>query len=265
MTGPGLAMSRSLGDLQAHQVGVSHLPDVKRHDLGPEDKLLLIASDGVWDMFSNEEAVDIVARTCGADGQADANLACQQLCAAAKRTWEIRESRIDDITAVMILLPQRRKAASLQPTTPQNLGAPSPVPPETGAMVEVQDRVVKTVTVEDNGGPNRSVPPEARYPSLQTPPTPPRFNQSSVSPPRDVSRTPSHILYSVEAEPRPAEPTYNDNYIPAYSSQQPKISEEDPWTKLRDDALRTIGMVPDKAEGQRVGANQRNEEECVIQ
>ena len=57
---PGLAMSRSLGDEIAHTIGVNCCPEVSRFTLGPDDKFLVVASDGVWEYLSNEEVGRIV-------------------------------------------------------------------------------------------------------------------------------------------------------------------------------------------------------------
>jgi serine/threonine protein phosphatase PrpC len=63
---PGLAMSRSLGDMVAHSVGVSSEPgkhknliyvEIHRHKLSPDDKFMILASDGLWEFVSNEEAI----------------------------------------------------------------------------------------------------------------------------------------------------------------------------------------------------------------
>ena len=47
-------MARSLGDLVAASVGVSPEPEVLDFDLEPDDKFIVIASDGVWEFLSNE-------------------------------------------------------------------------------------------------------------------------------------------------------------------------------------------------------------------
>lgn len=47
-------MSRSLGDEVAHSVGVSSVPEVKQFLLCPDDKFIVIASDGVFEFLSNE-------------------------------------------------------------------------------------------------------------------------------------------------------------------------------------------------------------------
>ena len=53
-------MSRSLGDGLAHTIGVSWEPEVKQLVLEPSDKFIVIASDGVWEFISNEEAAIIM-------------------------------------------------------------------------------------------------------------------------------------------------------------------------------------------------------------
>ena len=57
---PGLAMSRSLGDLVAHSIGVSTSPEIMRFELSPDDKFIIIASDGVWEFLSNQDIARIV-------------------------------------------------------------------------------------------------------------------------------------------------------------------------------------------------------------
>ena len=51
---PGLAMTRSIGDMAAVSVGVTAEPEIKVFaNLSPADKFLVIASDGIWDRLSN--------------------------------------------------------------------------------------------------------------------------------------------------------------------------------------------------------------------
>jgi serine/threonine protein phosphatase PrpC len=49
---PGLAMSRSFGDYVASQVGVISQPEVMKHTLRPQDKFMVVASDGIWEYTS---------------------------------------------------------------------------------------------------------------------------------------------------------------------------------------------------------------------
>jgi serine/threonine protein phosphatase PrpC len=58
---PGLAMSRSIGDTLAHSVGCSCEPDITFQILTPSDKIVLLASDGIWEFLSNQVVANIVA------------------------------------------------------------------------------------------------------------------------------------------------------------------------------------------------------------
>ncbi|CAK9049970.1 Probable protein phosphatase 2C 73 (AtPP2C73) (AtPPC6, partial [Durusdinium trenchii] len=59
---PGLAVSRSLGDGAARALGVTAIPVVTKHHLQPQDKFLIIATDGLWDSLDNQEVIRIVAK-----------------------------------------------------------------------------------------------------------------------------------------------------------------------------------------------------------
>lgn len=59
---PGLAMTRSLGDVVAKSVGVTYEPEIKVFsNLTKNDKVVVIASDGIWDRIENDEMVRIIA------------------------------------------------------------------------------------------------------------------------------------------------------------------------------------------------------------
>jgi len=60
-------MSRSIGDTIAHDFGVSSEPEFSRHHLTENDKFLIVASDGIWDVISSEEAVKIVGKALDKD------------------------------------------------------------------------------------------------------------------------------------------------------------------------------------------------------
>jgi serine/threonine protein phosphatase PrpC len=54
-------MARSFGDLVAASVGVSPEPEVLDFELDPDDKFIVIASDGVWEFLSNEQVFILVS------------------------------------------------------------------------------------------------------------------------------------------------------------------------------------------------------------
>eukprot|EP01006_Ploeotia_vitrea_P023221 TRINITY_DN55665_c0_g1_i2.p1 TRINITY_DN55665_c0_g1~~TRINITY_DN55665_c0_g1_i2.p1 ORF type:complete len:337 (-),score=193.33 TRINITY_DN55665_c0_g1_i2:164-1174(-) len=95
---PGLAMSRSFGDLLAASVGVISTPDVTKQELTDEDQLLILATDGLWEFISNQEAVDLIK------GTKDPKSACEMLIKEATERWKKEEEVIDDITCLVVWL-----------------------------------------------------------------------------------------------------------------------------------------------------------------
>ena len=64
-----LSCSRSLGDpelkINAGKPILSSLPEVSQHLLQPDDLFVVVACDGVWDVLTDQQAVDIVLRNWG--------------------------------------------------------------------------------------------------------------------------------------------------------------------------------------------------------
>jgi serine/threonine protein phosphatase PrpC len=57
---PGLAMSRSFGDLCACRAGVIQDPEIIEHKLSKDDRAIVLASDGVWEFLSSEDVMNIL-------------------------------------------------------------------------------------------------------------------------------------------------------------------------------------------------------------
>lgn len=76
---PGLTITRSLGDLLAHHIGVSSEPDVKVHDIIQGDRYLMIASDGIWSHVSCEDMGEIVSEFGIKDPGASCELVGQKI------------------------------------------------------------------------------------------------------------------------------------------------------------------------------------------
>lgn len=85
-----LAVSRAFGDknLKTH---LRSDPDVTSADINPDIELLILASDGLWKVMSNQEAVDIAKKI------KDPQKAAKQLAAEALE----RDSK-DDISCVVV-------------------------------------------------------------------------------------------------------------------------------------------------------------------
>ena len=99
---PGLAMSRSFGDGVACRVGVNAIPEQREITLTPDDKVIVLASDGVWEFMENEEVAAIVYPFFLLK---NAEKAAETLVRAAFKTWKREESySIDDITCIVIFI-----------------------------------------------------------------------------------------------------------------------------------------------------------------
>jgi serine/threonine protein phosphatase PrpC len=82
---PGLAMSRSIGDIVSARVGVISSPEISLYKISKNDKFLILASDGLWEFVSNEQAVQIVSRFWSIG---DADGAVDELVRIASHYWE---------------------------------------------------------------------------------------------------------------------------------------------------------------------------------
>ncbi|KFM28949.1 Protein kinase and PP2C-like domain-containing protein [Auxenochlorella protothecoides] len=59
----GLSVSRAIGDLDLRQDGLIPDADKLEVDLRPQDDFVILASDGLWDVMTNQEAVCLVQDT----------------------------------------------------------------------------------------------------------------------------------------------------------------------------------------------------------
>ena len=53
-----LAVTRAFGDHSLRQSGLIAVPHIVKYTLKPFDKFLVIASDGVWDELSDQDAIN---------------------------------------------------------------------------------------------------------------------------------------------------------------------------------------------------------------
>ena len=97
---PGLAMARSLGDFRLKRYGVVSEPQVAHRRITAGDLFIILATDGVWDVLSNEEVVSIVCTTPRKQH------ASKAVAEAAAQRWRTRypSSRVDDCSAVCLFL-----------------------------------------------------------------------------------------------------------------------------------------------------------------
>jgi len=96
---PGLAMSRSLGDVVAHSVGVLSEPEFTERDLDPAtDKFVVVATDGLWEFVTNTETAVIVSE------DATPMDSVNNLATEAYKRWMKEENLVDDTTIITAYL-----------------------------------------------------------------------------------------------------------------------------------------------------------------
>ena len=59
---PGLAVSRSIGDNFAKNIGVTYEPEVTKYKLKKEDKIIVIGTDGLFNCLTNDEIIEILGK-----------------------------------------------------------------------------------------------------------------------------------------------------------------------------------------------------------
>jgi serine/threonine protein phosphatase PrpC len=96
---PGLAMSRSIGDMDAKKLGVIPNPQIIEYNINENTKYMLICSDGIWEFINNEEAMKIGNKFYLRN---DAMGLCQELYKKSVDLWLKEEIVIDDITAIAV-------------------------------------------------------------------------------------------------------------------------------------------------------------------
>lgn len=104
---PGTAFTRSLGDAMAEELGVFAEPEMLTREIKPEDRLLVIASDGIYEFLTNQSVVDICAKFT------DPLEACRAVVAESYELWLQYELRTDDITIIVVFVDQILDSSSM--------------------------------------------------------------------------------------------------------------------------------------------------------
>ncbi|KAE8684699.1 putative protein phosphatase 2C 33 [Hibiscus syriacus] len=97
---PGLAMARAFGDFCLKDFGLISVPEVYYRRLSEEDEFIVLATDGIWDVLSNNEVIDIVASA------PTRSYAARALVHSAVRAWRYKypTSKVDDCAVVCLFL-----------------------------------------------------------------------------------------------------------------------------------------------------------------
>ncbi|KAM7498166.1 hypothetical protein LguiA_022580 [Lonicera macranthoides] len=93
-------MARAFGDFCLKKYGVISTPEFSHRILMERDRFIVLASDGIWDMFSNDEVIKIVSSA------PTRSSAARVLVDSAGQKWKSKypTSKIDDCTVICLYL-----------------------------------------------------------------------------------------------------------------------------------------------------------------
>ena len=96
---PGIAMSRSIGDLIASTLGVIPEPKFIEEKVDKDTKFMVIASDVVWEFLDNETVKNMVMPFYEKN---DPQGACKELIKKSTEWWNQEDIVVDDITVIVV-------------------------------------------------------------------------------------------------------------------------------------------------------------------
>jgi serine/threonine protein phosphatase PrpC len=100
-----LSVSRAFGDVSATPY-VTHNPDIFRYKSNKNDKFLILACDGLWDVLSNDDAVHFVLEQMCYDKSGKKMVCADKRKNVAKSLAEhaIKKGSTDNITVILVFL-----------------------------------------------------------------------------------------------------------------------------------------------------------------
>ncbi|XP_004492511.1 probable protein phosphatase 2C 65 [Cicer arietinum] len=110
---PGLAMSRAFGDFCLKDYGLIAAPDVFYRKVTKQDEFVVLASDGIWDVLTNNEVINIVASA------PRKSIAAKLLVKRAVRAWKYKYpgSKVDDCAVICLFLDDQPVLSHSQSST----------------------------------------------------------------------------------------------------------------------------------------------------
>ena len=120
--GPGLAVSRSLGDIFGHTVGISHLPEVSYKMLEEQDYFIVIGSDGIWDVMNSAEVVGYVFEKIEKEITWARQRIVEELVHECRNRWEMINIYKEKLLLEKLSIKEENKVStSVRPQIKQNI------------------------------------------------------------------------------------------------------------------------------------------------
>ncbi|KAM3313101.1 hypothetical protein ACQJBY_032671 [Aegilops geniculata] len=150
---PGLAMARAFGDFCLKDFGLISVPEVTYRRIMEKDQFIVLATDGVWDVLSNQEVVEVVASCSGRSGAARA------VVDLANQTWKFKypTSKTDDCAVICLFLSKDAAAGGLSglSVASKGIGSSPGMPPRLRTPQHFSKRVIPE-DADDECDPNIS-------------------------------------------------------------------------------------------------------------
>mmetsp|Transcript_6776 Transcript_6776/g.9149 ORF Transcript_6776/g.9149 Transcript_6776/m.9149 type:complete len:441 (-) Transcript_6776:36-1358(-) len=128
---PGTAFTRSIGDAVAEKLGVFAEPEMLTVKISQNEKLLVLASDGIFDVMSNQDVIDLCFQH-----KEDPLTACNAVIEKSHEEWLLNEdctneesASYDDMTIVCVFVDEAMEVPSgfmNSSDTDTQLPAPTP-------------------------------------------------------------------------------------------------------------------------------------------
>jgi serine/threonine protein phosphatase PrpC len=99
-----LSVSRAFGDIDAHPF-LTHIPELFRYKIDKNDKFIILACDGLWDVVTNQEAVNFILENCY-DHKLEKRVSNKKKVNIAKKlaNYAISKGSTDNITIIVSFL-----------------------------------------------------------------------------------------------------------------------------------------------------------------
>lgn len=105
--GPGIEITRSIGDTQATLLGVINEPEIQKFEIEIFDRFFIIGTFGFWDLIYSTQAVYYVSKFCTMFKNNFEKCAEFLIKKAIKKGMENRENntfRYDDMTVIIVFI-----------------------------------------------------------------------------------------------------------------------------------------------------------------
>lgn len=95
-----LSVSKAFGDINATPY-VTHVPDIFRYKIDKNDKFIVIACDGLWDVLNSQDVVNFILYSCYDDST---NKRSNQTTNIAKKlaNFAIKKGSYDNVTIIIV-------------------------------------------------------------------------------------------------------------------------------------------------------------------